>query len=444
MIFLSDRFIFSHKLYVFVFFLIFSTYSCKYSQPIFSKSQKLERKIFNSDIFKNQFTGFVLFDAKKNKEVLNINGNKFFTPASNTKIFTFYTSMMVLNDSIPLLKYFISNDSLIFWGTGNPLCLNPDFADNSYSIDFLSNRKEKLYFCDDNFQDDKLGSGWAWDDYLYDYQLEKNSFPIYGNRLKIDFKNGSTIVSPSFFNEKIVFNTDSNYYYRNIYENNFTIGKFKNDKTVSIPLVIDSMTVLLALKNATKKHVNECPELNKSNMNFSQLNIPTPDSIYIRLLHNSDNFIAEQLILMCSHKLFDTLNTKKTINWSKENLLPNLQHNCRWVDGSGLSRYNLFSPKDMVYVLSKIYNKLTWEQIKYFFPTAGKSGTLKNTYKSISEPYIFAKSGSLSNNYNLSGFIITKKKNKYIFSFMNNHFLKKSSSIKHEMEKIFMYIYENY
>ncbi len=146
-------------------------------------------------------------------------------------------------------------------------------------------------------------------------------------------------------------------------------------------------------------------------------------------------------MLMCSYTLFDTISTKMAIEWSKEHLLPGLKDNCRWVDGSGLSRYNLFSPSDMIYVLNNIYNTIGLERIKVLFPTAGHSGTLKNSYKNIKTPYLWAKSGSLSNNYNLSGFIKTRKGNLYIFSFMNNHFLAKNKDIKAEMEKVFEYIY---
>jgi len=441
---LCESALFSPRFYLFILIISISSYSCKYSKPIFTKSHKLEKTILNSNIFKNQFTGFVLFDIEKNKEVLNINGNKFFTPASNTKIITYYTSLMILDDSLPIINYKISNDSLIFWGTGNPINLNPDFTSNTYTIDFLKNRNEELFFCDDNFQDEKLGSGWAWDDYLYDYQLEKSSFPIFGNRLNIDITKDSIYTKPSNYKNNIQYVEDSNYYFRSLNENTFKLGKFKQDKTISIPLATNYNNTIQSIEFATGKTIETCPNTDLSKLKSTHKKILIPDSLYIRLLHNSDNFIAEQLILMCANELFDTLNTKKTLTWAKENLLPKLKNNSRWVDGSGLSRYNLFSPEDMVYTLRKIHSKITWSQIIKFFPAGGISGTLAKSYKNISKPYLYAKSGSLSNNYNLSGYIITKKGNKYIFSFMNNHFLTKSSSIKKEMEKVFEYIYEKY
>ncbi len=429
-------------IYAIVVLFIFS--SCNSTHSLFlSKNQKIVKSLRNSVILKNEFTGFVLYNIDKNDYIINYNRNKYFTPASNTKLFTFYTSLNVLNDSLPLLKYFLKNDSLVFWGTGNPLNLNPDFTSNKFTIDFLKNHASHLFYCDDNFQDEKFGSGWAWDDYLYYYQLEKNAFPIYGNRLSISYYNDSVAIYPSFLKNYISYIQDSFDYWRPWNENNFVLGKFPDSTILEIPLIIDNEFIKTALKENTKKEINDCIYSNIDSNQIKTLSISFPDSLYIRLLHQSDNFIAEQLMLMCSFKLFDTLNTKKAIEWSKDNLLPKLNDKCRWVDGSGLSRYNLFSPEDMVYVLKNIYSKLSWNRIIKLLPSAGYSGTLKNSYISIHEPYIWAKSGSLSNNYNLSGYIQTKKGNRYIFSFMNNHFLQKNKDIKKEMEKVFIYIYEH-
>jgi D-alanyl-D-alanine carboxypeptidase/D-alanyl-D-alanine-endopeptidase (penicillin-binding protein 4) len=419
--------------------LLFS--SCSSTHSFFlSKNKKIIKSLDNSGILQNEFTGFVLYDINKDKYIVDYNGNKFFTPASNTKLFTFYTSLNVLKDSLPLIKYVLKNDSLIFWGTGNPLTMNPDFTNNKYTIDFLKKYSRNLFYCQDNFQDEKFGSGWAWDDYLYYYQLEKNPFPVYGNRLRISFFNDSISINPRFLVDNISYISDSFEYWRPWDKNNFVIGKFEDSTIVDIPVVTEDNFIKRALEYNTGKVIYDCLDSNSDKTEVLQ--IPFPDSIYLRLLHQSDNFIAEQLMLMCSFKLFDTINTKKAIKWSKDNLLPQLHNNCRWVDGSGLSRYNLFSPEDMVYVLKNIYKKLSWKQITYYLPSPGYSGTLKNSYKSIKTPYIWAKSGSLSNNYNLSGFIQTRKGNRYIFSFMNNHFLHKYKDIKKEMEKIFIYIYE--
>ncbi len=107
----------------------------------------------------------------------------------------------------------------------------------------------------------------------------------------------------------------------------------------------------------------------------------------------------------------------------------------QWVDGSGLSRYNLFTPRALVEILALIYGQLSWNEITMIFPTGGVSGTLKNWYPG-NPPYVFAKTGTLSNNHCLSGYIKTNSDRILIFSFMNNNYLSPVSDVKREMQRV--------
>jgi D-alanyl-D-alanine carboxypeptidase/D-alanyl-D-alanine-endopeptidase (penicillin-binding protein 4) len=92
----------------------------------------------------------------------------------------------------------------------------------------------------------------------------------------------------------------------------------------------------------------------------------------------------------------------------------------RWVDGSGLSRFNQFTPEDMIKVLNKIKAEQPWERITGIFAPAG-TGTLR-MYKSKNSPFIYAKSGSLTGVVCLSGYVYSKDKKWLTFSIMiNNH-----------------------
>src|SRR5690606_41547798 len=66
-------------------------------------------------------------------------------------------------------------------------------------------------------------------------------------------------------------------------------------------------------------------------------------------------FVAEQLMLMVSDEVFKVLNTGKAIDFIKKNYLADLPDDPQWVDGSGLSRHNLASPRTMVALAEKIY-----------------------------------------------------------------------------------------
>jgi D-alanyl-D-alanine carboxypeptidase/D-alanyl-D-alanine-endopeptidase (penicillin-binding protein 4) len=103
----------------------------------------------------------------------------------------------------------------------------------------------------------------------------------------------------------------------------------------------------------------------------------------------------------------------------------------------------LFSPKDIVYVLDKLYNEYPKERLFNIFAVGGKTGTLKNSYGG-NPPYIHAKSGTLSNNYCLSGYLITKSGKTLIFSIMNNHFQKENWQVRQKTEELLIYIRDHY
>nr|MCU0397388.1 D-alanyl-D-alanine carboxypeptidase [Cyclobacteriaceae bacterium] len=128
--------------------------------------QKLTKTLRETETQFQDHTGFVLYDIKRKKTVYSFNGEKYFIPASNTKIFTFYTSLSILGDSIPGLYYLERGDSLLFWGTGDPSLLYEP-VQSSRVLKFLNNFSGSLYFSNSNFETTPLGPGWAWSDYLY-------------------------------------------------------------------------------------------------------------------------------------------------------------------------------------------------------------------------------------------------------------------------------------
>jgi D-alanyl-D-alanine carboxypeptidase/D-alanyl-D-alanine-endopeptidase (penicillin-binding protein 4) len=167
------------------------------------------------------------------------------------------------------------------------------------------------------------------------------------------------------------------------------------------------------------------------------------DSLYKTMMQESDNFIAEQLLLLCSQIISDTLKPEIAIRFVKKTFLNDLKDEPRWVDGSGLSRYNLFTPRSIVQMWERIYDRIPRERLFALLATGGQSGTIKRWY-SAEQPYIFGKTGSLSNNHCLSGFLVTKRGKTLVFSFMNNNFTTSVNEIRRNMESILRTIYERY
>jgi D-alanyl-D-alanine carboxypeptidase/D-alanyl-D-alanine-endopeptidase (penicillin-binding protein 4) len=114
----------------------------------------------------------------------------------------------------------------------------------------------------------------------------------------------------------------------------------------------------------------------------------------------------------------------------------------RWVDGSGLSRYDLFTPKDLVWILQKLQLQFGIERLKVILSGANE-GTLEGLYKGY-EGRIYAKTGTLSNNLALSGYLYTRKNRQLIFSVMVNNHQAVNSVIRRGIEKFLTTIIDKY
>src|SRR5690606_39863376 len=85
--------------------------------------------------------------------------------------------------------------------------------------------------------------------------------------------------------------------------------------------------------------------------------------LYKVMMQDSDNFIAEQLLLSCAGVLSDTLAPEIAIDYMKANFLSDLPDEPIWIDGSGLSRYNLFTPRSIVMLWDKILESVPRQRL---------------------------------------------------------------------------------
>lgn len=413
------------------------------------KSTRFVEKTYKSiPVFEKGFTGFVIYDPEKKLTLFENNADKYFTPASNTKLFTFYAGLKILGDSLPALRYQIKNDSLIFSGTGDPSFLNPNLS-NSKIYEFLKNRNEKLFYLRPEYTESNFGSGWSWNWYAASYAAERTSFPIYGNSVSFQFSKGieQPKVIPKIFTDSLLITQtySSSRMDREKNKNIFIYNNPEKEKefTQNIPITYSPTLMVELLSDTLKKTValiKSAP--GKYTLDRMLYSVPT-DSVLKRILVVSDNFVAEQILLMATGEISDSLSTRNAINFMKKNYLQDLPDEPMWYDGSGLSAYNKFTPRSIIKLLEKIQQEVPQEKLLKMLPIGGVSGTIRNNYKA-EKPYVFAKTGTLSNVIALSGFLKTKSGKILIFSFLHNNYVVPTSEIKNGMEKMLINVRDNY
>ena len=429
-------------------------------------AQKIKREVAHSPTFSKAFTGFTLLDPSTGKTLADYNGERYFTPASNTKIFTLATCLEVLGDSVPGLRaaaYKSGQETINYLKpTGDPTFLHPEFAAWKSVYQYLKNCSGPTILDLAHFDAGRFGPGWAWDDYNEDYSPERSPMPVFGNTIKVQKVDSSWQFFPFNSPDKWGWNLfregtirDLPDYKAPLREEDSNIIYLSKDVFIEsgfsaqIPFLPRPYVVLDLLKDTTgNNNITILESFLKEENEAQDHSIPeslpwhtiysTPlDTVLRRMMYHSDNFIAEQMLIVCSSAKFDLLQQDSIMQWMLDSTLYTLPQQPKWVDGSGLSRYNLMTPQSIAQVLQKLWKDQAHERILSLFPAGGVSGTLSGWYGGRDgKPYVFAKTGSMGGVHCLSGYVVCKSGKTLIFSFMHNNFKGSNRAWKVEMQHI--------
>ncbi|MEO7984585.1 MAG: D-alanyl-D-alanine carboxypeptidase [Bacteroidota bacterium] len=427
-------------------FLFFS--SCSIQKQI---AKSAHADVLDTKALKAAHVGISIFDPAANKYLYNYQGDKYFVPASNTKLPTCYAAMKYLGDSLVGLRYKLDNGEFIVQGTGDPTFLNSEFK-NQPVFGFIDKivTYSHVNFSTSNWQEKHLGSGWSWNDYNEYYMAERSPFPIYGNIIRFYLKDNRLEAIPSIFDSTLIFLPGATFEYadinRSLNKNEFFVSKgnskFKEKEMPFSTGGYSTATFLLNDTLHTKRRLFELPEYLDLPTNLSIIHSQPTDSLLKPMMHRSDNFFAEQTLLMVSNERLGVMSDAKIIDTLLKTDFKDLPQKPRWVDGSGLSRYNLFTPQDFVAILNKMRNEFGMERIKVILATGGE-GTISSYYKADSG-YIYGKTGTLSGVVAFSGFLYTKKGKLLIFSTLINNHQATATDVRRAIEKFLQGVRNNY
>jgi serine-type D-Ala-D-Ala carboxypeptidase/endopeptidase (penicillin-binding protein 4) len=394
--------------------------------------------------------GISLYDPATTKYIYNYQGDKYFMPASNTKLFSLYAGLCYLGDSLIGMRYRLTDTALFVLPSGDPTLLHPAYADQPI-IRMLQQAHRNIYLSDPNWQERAFGRGWAWDDYNDDYMPERGAFPVYGNLIRWIYDT----VSTSFYtipdiNWPVRFSPDSSKQgfsvRRDVHDNAFEITTGKGRvREQDVPFITDNLTgAANLLKDTVGRAVGTLAHFPAfiAGARFSVLHSRPVDSLYRPMMYNSDNFFAEQTLLMVSNELLGRMNDARIIDTLLKTDLKLLPQRPIWVDGCGLSRNDLFTPQDFIWLLDTMQKRFGLNRLKGILPTGG-TGTLSSYYHEDTG-FIFAKTGSLSGVAALSGYLITKKNHLLLFSILLNNYTGSGVTVRRQMEKWIHHIRDVY
>ena len=368
----------------------------------------------------NQFPGFsgVLIKDLNTQEVLfSYNEDKLFTPASLTKIFTLMAALEIFDEeqyAYPTSFYFSSttpgeiNGDLYIAGSGDPtqtpevIRKIADALVQKFNIRHISGDivLDNSKFLPEEF----LGRGWMWDD--------KNpligALTVMGSKVK-EKQNSYLNTMPLLWGN--IFSQELSKKGVKI-EGNIRVGKTKENLRVKYVYYSDTLDKILAYM--MKKSDNQ-----------------TAENIFRSLVPEDNPEGSSTTIARSIASLEEVIDTALGLKWGEDYI---------FVDGCGLSEYNLITSAHLVEVISYLYRKYDFKILDYFANTKEK-GTLRERL-----PFqVWGKTGTLSSASALAGLLKTKNKRWVVFCLMENNFIfiEDENDPKIFENRIIEHIYEN-
>jgi len=400
-------------------------------------SSKLLKQIEAEPRYQEALTGFYLADATNGEVLESLNADLLFTPASNTKLLTLATALEWLpQDSIPALAYAYEADTLRIWGLAYPQLAADDAPYNERIRKLISDWEGTVEVNLHGFVSlPRFGEGWMWDDYNYAFARERSGMPLYRNMARVvripDTTYNRQGVPPNYrkrFDARPQFIVAQTSDY--VREKYLTRGEFANRFYASAKTPVGD--TLYAPLYSTANLVTQLLE-DWTGHTVRYHNKPLPSDWGTRVLLEAGLYAKE------------LTDVKQVLAKAREEVLEISAEDLKWADGSGISHYNMVTPRALGMLIYRLSAKHGIDFLTQIFPAGGQRGTIKNWYKGPDgQPFIYGKTGTLRHNHCLTGLLQAKSGRWLVFSFMHNHFSGGSKAYKEAMEETLALIRETY
>jgi D-alanyl-D-alanine carboxypeptidase/D-alanyl-D-alanine-endopeptidase (penicillin-binding protein 4) len=428
--------------------------------------------------FRNAIVGANVVSLQKNEPLYQYNESKSLVPASNLKLITTaaaleylgsdftYTTTVFLDGTIRRGEF---SGNVFVRGAGDP-SMSTFYMDNPVEIlerwaevfDSLGIRTIRGNIIgDDSYFDDKTwGPGWAWDDILYPFSAQVSALSFNDNKIDFTIRPGRSAGEPAI----VTMYPDNAYMtvinnvltvapgeptsihplreaYSNVIELTGTIELDTTGRAHPIvqPVTVDDPTqFMMGLFKQTLEDrgirvqggvfdIAEWDDVVK----YTELRpicyyTSPPLRQIIRTVNITSHNLAAEMVLKTIAKEVTGIGsfekgTEVLRNYAAQYGIS--QESVSIVDGSGLSRLNLLTPRQITLLLGAMYRSRYRNDYIASLAVPGQPGTLASRMKgSRAEQNVFAKTGSLENVCSLSGYVFSRDKEPLAFSIILNNF----------------------
>lgn len=362
--------------------------------------------------------GIYIEDLRTGDVVLDVNGEKLFTPASVTKLVTSSTALNLLNPDACFstdveidgqVKKDVLEGNIVIKACGDPTIESKHFPENKgFAAKVASAVKQRGITCITGkvkvdypkVLEQSSPIGWMEEDFVWAYGTEFHAVNYADNVIAVRLPSGGT--SPETPGV-IVRKSDRNFRARGS-----KVIETRGSQQLANPY--PESTLCNAVVEALNQLEIEVGKKDVALTGKSELLLshksPQFGSIITSLMYRSDNLMAEAMLRATAPGAARDEAVKQEVEfWNAKGIDTD---GLVIEDGSGLSRNNRLTPYFLAEVLDWMrLNKNKNGQYVNIFPVAGRSGTMRTFLKGTElEGKIVAKTGSMRNVQCYAGFKI--------------------------------------
>lgn len=445
-----------------------------HAAPRESLRQQIARAL-NTPDFKHALVGCLVVRARDRQLIYEQNADTLLMPASNMKLLTSATALDVLGGDFrcrTVVKAAVAAadgtlaGDLFLVGSGDPTLTYDDLKKLAQSLWDKGLRKVEGCVVGDEsaFQGASLGFGWQWDDLPWYYSMEVSALSLGRNQVNVVVKPGekagdAAVVTVEPVNGYVVVESTATTDDEKA-RNTILFDRELGGKCIKVGGVIPlkaqpssqrcsvwqpclyTATVFAEMLKARGIEVKGAPKTGvapKDSFELAAHESPPLRDIVKQMNKPSDNHSAEQLLRLIGIK-HKGLGTDDAGAEAVRSFLARCgadEGSARVSDGSGLSRFNMVTPRTLARLLLKM--RLHPESQAFFdsLPVAGVDGTLRLRMRGTpAEKKVFAKTGSLLSVSSLSGYAHAKNGEVYVVVLMFNHYLCPASVARAAQDKV--------
>lgn len=426
--------------------------------------------ILDNPIHERATWGVLIQHLNSDNILYQLNDEKYFIPASNTKVLTTASALLrfggdyQITTPIHYTGEMPNIDTLTILGKGDPTITTEKLNEIAQE---LANKGissiNQLIIKDDTPFSDAINGTWEISDLPYYYAPPVSNIILNQNSVTISFL-GQRVNQPAAIQWsddmagrqwRVINNVITT---NNSEDNNITLIPNWRESTLevrgelgvnqesrqwwlSIPnphqYFLDSLQVALRNQNITVASAMVTTENRGDNLTAENQLMEIKSEVLSEIINttnkDSNNLFAEILLRQLRRENISEFEEQKrlltTINVDPQS------YNLR--DGSGLSRHNFISPVAMVATLKGMSNSEYNSIFRQSLPIAGVDGTLRGRFQnSISEGNFLAKTGTATGITSLSGYLDMESYPDLIVSIMVNNSLESSSTLRDTADQI--------